>query len=119
MVPNATFALECHPTGNATVRIAALDHGSTSSLFTADARARDWPCQSHRRARPIAADGAGGTDATPPTHRLAIFRVKHGDPRDLALPLDRAWCRMEIGRELRKTDDARDKQRRLSRKETS
>lgn len=123
-VPTATFALEevalgLYPTGNATVllpRQIGWVHAH-ELLLTAKpidaARAQEIGLVNRivepNRLLPTALDWADAIAANAP---LAVRETRRGVRELLALPLDRAYARQEeIGRELRRTDDAREAQR--------
>lgn len=123
-VPAATFALEevalgLYPTGNATVllpRQIGWVHAH-ELLLTAKpvdaAHAREIGLVNRivepARLLPTALEWADAIAANAP---LAVRETRRGIREILALPLDRAYARQEeIGRELRKTEDAREAQR--------
>jgi enoyl-CoA hydratase/carnithine racemase len=123
-VPTATFALEevalgLYPTGNATVllpRQIGWVHAH-ELLLTAKpidaAHAREIGLVNRivepERLLPTALEWADTIAANAP---LAVRETRRGIREILALPLDRAYARQEeIGRELRKTEDACEAQR--------
>jgi len=123
-VPSATFALEevalgLYPTGNATVllpRQIGWVHAH-ELLLTAKpidaSRAREIGLVNRivepGRLMPTALAWADAIAANAP---LAVRETRRGIREIIALPLDRAYERQEeIGRELRKTEDAREAQR--------
>jgi len=123
-VPDATFALEevalgLYPTGNATVLLPrqigwVYAHELLLTARPIDAaRAREIGLVnrivSPDRLLPTALEWADAIAANAP---LAVRETRRGVREILALPLDRAYVRQEeIGRELRKTEDAREAQR--------
>ena len=123
-VPHATFALEevalgLYPTGNATVllprqigwvaRARAPAHGAADRR---GARARDRAPEPRGRRRPSCSTRPSRSPTrSPRTRRSRCARRARGVRELLALPLDEAYRRQEeIGRPLRKTDDAREAQ---------
>jgi enoyl-CoA hydratase/carnithine racemase len=123
-VPHATFALEevalgLYPTGNATVllpRQIGWVHAH-ELLLTAkpiDAtRAREIGLV-NRVVEPdhLMSTALEWADAIAVNAPLAVRETRRGVREIISLPLDRAYARQEeIGRELRKTEDAREGQR--------
>jgi len=123
-VPHATFALEevalgLYPTGNATVllpRQIGWVHAH-ELLLTARPISAGRALEIGLVNRVVAAgellDAAFGyADAIAANAPLAVRATRAGVRELLALPLDQAWVRQEeIGRPLRKTEDAREAQR--------
>jgi enoyl-CoA hydratase/carnithine racemase len=123
-VPRATFALEevalgLYPTGNATVllpRQVGWVHAH-ELLLTAkpiDAERAKEIGLVNRVVEPaeLMPTAYAWADAIAANAPLAVRETRRGVREILALPLDEAYVRQEeIGRELRKTDDAREAQR--------
>ena len=123
-VPQATFALEevalgLYPTGNATVmlpRQIGWIHAH-ELLLTAKPIDATRALETGLVNRIVAPDALMPTayawaDAIAMNAPLAVRETRRGVREILALPLEEAYVRQEqIGRELRKTDDAREAQR--------
>jgi enoyl-CoA hydratase/carnithine racemase len=123
-VPHATFALEevalgLYPTGNATVLLARQIAWVHAHELLLTAR----PIDAERALaiglvnRIVAPDqllptALATADAIAANAPLAVRATRHGVRELIALPLDEAYRRQEdLGRPLRRTDDAREAQR--------
>ena len=123
-VPHATFALEevalgLYPTGNATVLLPRQIGwvGAHELLLTAKPIGAERALALGLLNRVVAPAGLMDAafelaDAIAANAPLAVRETRRGVREILALPLDEAYRRQEeIGRPLRKTDDAREAQR--------
>ena len=123
-VPHATFALEevaigLYPTGNATVLLPrqigwvhAHDLLLTSRPIDAERAAAIGLVNAVVEPAKLMETAFAAADAIARNAPLAVRETRRGIREILALPLDEAYRRQEeIGRELRKTDDAREAQR--------
>ena len=123
-VPHATFALEevalgLYPTGNATVRLPqqvgwvhAQEIMLTARPFAADHAERIGIVNRVVAPDELLATAFETADAIAGNAPIAVRETRRGTREILGLSLDEAYVRQEeIGRELRKTEDAREAQR--------